>query len=318
MELIEPFEGLRGQGAAIALLQAAMLKHHIAPAYLFAGPSGVGRARAALGFGQLLLSQGQATPQQERTHRKVRDRNHPDLLWVEPTYQHQGQRFTVAQAAQHGVSRKTPPQIRVEQIRELTEFLAQPPLESPRCVVVIEAAQTMAEAAANALLKTLEEPGRATIILIAPNAESLLSTLVSRCQLIPFYRLAQAELIEVLQKLDVAPEILTNEVLMAIAQGSPGEALRAGQIFQEIPESILTAVQAWPRSPYAALMLAKTITKELELDQQLWLLDYLQFQDWQSHRQAIHLEQLESAQRRLRRFAQPRLVWDCLFLSRYL
>lgn len=318
MQLADPFAGLKGQGAAIALLEAAIAKHRIAPAYLFAGPSGVGRARAALGFSQLLLSQAQDPDKQERTRQKVQARNHPDLLWVEPTYQHQGQRFTVAQAAQQGISRKAPPQIRVEQIREITEFLAQPPLEASRCVVVIESAQTMAEAAANALLKTLEEPGRATLLLIAPNPESLLSTLVSRCQTIPFYRLAQAELMEVLRQLDVAPHILANEVLMAIAQGSPGEAIRAGQIFQELPETILTAVQAWPNSPYDALMLAKTITKELELDQQIWLLDYLQFQDWQHHRQARHLERLEEAKHRLRRFAQPRLVWDCLLLSRHL
>ncbi len=73
----------------------------------------------------------------------------------------------------------------IEQIREITNFLSRPPLESSRSVVVIEQADTMTESAANALLKTLEEPGKATLILIAPSPSSLLPTLVSRCQHIP-------------------------------------------------------------------------------------------------------------------------------------
>lgn len=67
-------------------------------------------------------------------------------------------------------------------------------------MVVIEQAEAMAESAANALLKTLEEPGRATLILIAPSPESILPTLVSRCQKIPFYRLDSSSLTQVLTR----------------------------------------------------------------------------------------------------------------------
>ena len=56
----------------------------------------------------------------------------------------------------------------------------------------------MAESPANALLKTLEEPGKATLILIAPDPNSLLTTLVSRCQKIQFYPLSQADLSTIL------------------------------------------------------------------------------------------------------------------------
>lgn len=311
-----PFTGLKGQAAAIALLEAAIARDRIAPAYLFAGPPGIGRTQAAQGFSQLLLSQGHAPEQLPRIHHNVRTRNHPDFLWVEPTYQHQGKRVTVREAAELGISRKTPPQIRVEQIRELTEFLAQPPLEAQRCVVVIEDAQTMAEAAANALLKTLEEPGRATLILIAPSPERLLSTLVSRCQCIPFYRLSQADVLAVLQD-QAPPELLTDATLMAIAQGSPGEALRAWREFQEIPTDILQPLLAGPKRPQDALMLAKAIAKDLELESQLWLLDYLQFHHWQHQGQPSQLKQFEQAKRSLRSFAQPRLVWDCLLLDRF-
>ncbi len=57
-------------------------------------------------------------------------------------------------------------------------------------MVVIEDAETMAEPAANGLLKTLEEPGKATLILIAPSPEALLPTLVSRCSAFPSVALA--------------------------------------------------------------------------------------------------------------------------------
>lgn len=89
------------------------------------------------------------------------------MLWIAPTYSHQGKLLSAAEATAAGVKRKAPPQIRIEQIREISQFLSRPPLLGDRAVIVIEQAQTMVEGAANALLKTLEEPGKATIIPIA-------------------------------------------------------------------------------------------------------------------------------------------------------
>jgi DNA polymerase-3 subunit delta' len=61
------------------------------------------------------------------------------------------------------MSRRTPPQLRLEQIRGVSRALARQPVESTRGMVVIESAEAMAEAAANALLKTLEEPGHGLV-----------------------------------------------------------------------------------------------------------------------------------------------------------
>ncbi len=184
------FEQLVGQPQVVALLEAAIARDRVAPAYLFAGATGVGKALAAVCFLQILLG--------ETTERRIAQRNHPDLLWVEPTYLDKGKRLTAAAAEVAGVKKRAAPIVRLEQIREVTQFLSRPPLEADRSVVVIEAAESMPEAAANALLKTLEEPGPATIILLAPNVEMLLPTLVSRCQRIPFYRLALAAMTQVL------------------------------------------------------------------------------------------------------------------------
>ncbi|NEO25983.1 MAG: DNA polymerase III subunit delta', partial [Kamptonema sp. SIO4C4] len=190
---MSPFDTLIGHQTSIELLEQAVAKDRIAPAYLFVGSPGIGRRLAAFGFSELLLRQNLPPEQYPRVHKKLAGQNHPDFLWIQPTYTHQGQLLTAQEAAESGLKRKAPPKIRIEQVREIGEFLSRPPLEASRAVVVIEDAHTMAEAAANALLKTLEEPGRATLILISPSADALLPTLVSRCQRIPFYRLAEAE-----------------------------------------------------------------------------------------------------------------------------
>ena len=192
------FQDLIGQPQAIELLQQAIAHNRIAPAYLFAGPSGIGKSLAAKAFAEELLAFNLTTEQQERVKRRFFAGNHPDLLWVSPTYQHQGKLLTAKEAEESGLKRKAPPLIRIEQIREIGQFLSRPPLEASRAVIVLEEAQSMNEGAANALLKTLEEPGKATLILIAPSVDALLPTLVSRCQRIPFYRLSLSAMKEVL------------------------------------------------------------------------------------------------------------------------
>ena len=57
-------------------------------------------------------------------------------------------------------------------------------------MVLIDGVDAMAEKAANALLKTLEEPGNGLLVLISERPERLLSTIRSRCQQIPFFRLS--------------------------------------------------------------------------------------------------------------------------------
>ncbi len=247
---------------------------------------------------------------------RLRQGNHPALLWVQPTYQYQGQRLTPAEAAEKGLKRKAPPVIRLEQIREITEFLSRAPLEAPRNVVILEEAQTMAEAAANALLKTLEEPGQATLILIAPTPESVLPTLVSRCQRIPFYRLDAQSLAVVLTQTG-HQEILPNQAVLSIAAGSAGSAIASYEQLQAIPHELLEDLKKAPASYRKALELAKKIDKDLDTEAQLWLIDYLQQFYWQQWHQPTIIHQLEQARKYLLAYAQPRLVWECLLLSVY-
>jgi len=318
---MSPFAPLIGQPQAVELLTRAVETDRVAPAYLFAGPSGIGRGLAAQCFAELLFSAAPGT-QPTTVQSRIRQRNHPDLLWVEPTYLHQGKRLSAAEAIAAGIKRKTPPLLRLEQVREVARFLARSPLEAPRSLVVIEQAETMAEAPANALLKTLEEPGQATIILIAPGVEALLPTLVSRCQRIPFYRLPTTAMAQVLQQVGQADRLAQPQVL-ALAQGSPGEAIAHGQQLQELPPDLLQAVSQRPRSPQQALALARQIEQNLEPEMQHWLIDYLQQCYWRQECSTLQrgvlnaapLKQLEKARQYLLQNVQPRLVWEVTLLG---
>ncbi|MBW4647017.1 MAG: AAA family ATPase [Goleter apudmare HA4340-LM2] len=312
---LNPFAPLVGQQQAVELLTQAVRQNRLAPAYLFVGPDGVGRSLAARCFIELLFSEVEATNVLS-LHNRLQQGNHPDLLWVQPTYQYQGQRLTAAEAAQKGLKRKAPPVIRLEQIREITQFLGRPPLEAPRNMVVLEQAETMAEGAANALLKTLEEPGKATLILMAPTPDSILPTLVSRCQRIPFHRLDVPSLTQVLVKTE-HQELLQHPAVLSIAAGSPGNAIASYEQLQTIPAQLLQDISKAPSSYRHALELGKTIDQELDTEAQLWLVDYLQHSYWQQWHQPHIIQQLEQARKALLCYAQPRLVWECTFLFIY-
>ncbi|MBF2009237.1 MAG: AAA family ATPase [Chlorogloeopsis fritschii C42_A2020_084] len=309
----DSFAQLIGQPQAVELLTQAVKQNRVAPAYLFVGANGVGRGLAARCFMELLFSNG-LSEAITVIRTKLQKDNHPDVLWVQPTYQYQGQRLTATEAAEKGLKRKAPPVIRLEQIREIAEFLSRLPLEAPRQIVVVEQAETMAEAAANALLKTLEEPGQATLILIAPSPDSILPTLVSRCQRIPFYRLDTAAMTEVLKRIG-HQEILQHQAVLSIAAGSPGEAIAAYQQLQAISPELLQAVTKIPKNYIQALQLARDIDKALDTEAQLWLIDYLQQSYWQQWQQPSIVKQLEQARKSLLCYAQPRLVWECTFLK---
>ncbi|MEY4296919.1 MAG: hypothetical protein RLZZ423_98 [Cyanobacteriota bacterium] len=313
------FAGLLGQPQAVALLSAALAQQRLAPAYLFAGPDGVGRRQAALRFLEGVIA-GPAGAASLR--RRLQEGNHPDLLWVEPTYSDKGQLVPASQAAAAGVSRKAPPQLRLEQVRAVSQFLARRPVEAPRCLVVIEAVEAMAEGAANALLKTLEEPGDGLLILLSAAPDRLLSTIRSRCQTIPFARLSPELLRQVLAAQPEAAPAMAAVLpdppeLLELAAGSPGALLQHRQQWQALPQGLAERCLALGASggPLEALALARDLSEALEVEQQLWLLDWWQLRLWRQRQQAAPLQRLERLRRQLRAYVQPRLAWEVALLE---
>ena len=311
------FAGLVAQDQAVALLQAALERQRVAPAYLFTGPDGVGRRMAALRFLEGLLGEGQADL---RERRRLEARNHPDLLWVEPTYSHQGKLIVRSAAEEAGVSKRTPPQVRLEQIRDVSRFLARQPLESPRGMVVIEDPEAMAESAANALLKTLEEPGHGLLILLSAAPDRLLSTIRSRCQQISFRRLDPAEMQQVFAHLDAeqrakAASAMALPELLALAGGSPGALLHHAEQWDAVPGGLRDNLASLPTTPADALALARDLTEALSGEQQLWLISWWQHHLWYHQGNTRGLKRLETLRRHLLSFVQPRLAWEVTLLD---
>jgi DNA polymerase III subunit delta' len=309
------FSAIYGHQAAIELLTQAVERQRMAPAYLFYGPAGIGKALVARCWVEMQLCAKLDLPEKIiAAQQKIRQGNHPDVLWVTPTYTHQGKMLSASEAAAAGIKKKAPPQIRIDQIRQITQFLSQPPLIADRAIVVIEQAETMAEGAANALLKTLEEPGSATLILLTDNMAVLLPTLISRCQRIPFRRLSGTDFSGILTGLK-RTDILQDEVLIALAQGSPGQSIELGENLAAIDGEIKAALLRPISNIAVALRLAKKIDKEVDSFSQLALLEYLQFHYWQQHQDARLVGAIETSRRQLLSYVQPRLVWECLLLE---
>ncbi|WP_218082151.1 hypothetical protein [Anthocerotibacter panamensis] len=295
------WEQLLGQPQAVSLLTRAITCARVVHGYLFHGPLGVGKALAARLFAQELLEDDHAQPL--------------DLLWLEPTYRKGERLYTAQQARAEEVSMSSLPQVRLEQVHTAQRFLSRSPNVAPRRVVVIEGAETMGEPAANALLKTLEEPGTGVMVLTAHQGYRVLSTIRSRCQLIPFYRLRE----ELLRAL-VGPEY--PEDLLAMAQGSPGEAQRIYQQYQALPQGLLHSFFPWPHQPLPLMTLAREVDAALDLEAQLWLVDYLQQRLWilvqQGSVTAAVLTHLERLRGQLTRHVQPRLAWEVALIQGHL
>ncbi len=309
------FAELVGQPLAVQLLQAALQRGRLAPAYLFMGPDGVGRRLAAHRFLEGVFTGGSTDG---GLRRRLAQGNLADLLWIEPTYLHQGQLVPVSQAQAQGVSRRSPPQIRLDQVREAGRFLARRPIESPRPLVVIETAEAMPEAAANALLKTLEEPGDGLLILICAAPERLLVTIRSRCQCIPFQPLSPTQIAEVLARQPIAAESAPpqdSQALLALAGGSPGALLDHRREWDRLPEGLAARLQEMPTNPLEALDLAREVSEGLEGDQQLWLLNWWQTWLWHQHHNQRQMARLEVLRKHLVGHVQPRLAWEVTLLE---
>jgi DNA polymerase-3 subunit delta' len=187
---------VRAQDTAVATLRRALATGRVHHAYLFDGPEGVGKERTAFGLAQALVCErrregesaacgecracARAVPR-EGEARPV----HPDVVVLE--------RGLYDPAA---LGRRTPEtqDISIDQVRTLVLARAAfAPHEGRAKVFIVRRAEELSTSAANALLKTLEEPGARThFILLSAMAEGLLPTIRSRAQRVRFGALPDA------------------------------------------------------------------------------------------------------------------------------
>ena len=311
------FENIYGQDLAIEILKSAIAKKHISKAYLFSGPYGVGRKKTAKVFIKSILYK---SFDKENTNRKIESNNHPDLLWIEPSYIVQGKSISQKKARSENLSIKSPPQIRLNQIKEIIEFLGRKPLESERSIVIVEDIERINEAASNALLKTLEDTNTGLFILITQRPEKLLSTIRSRCQIVPFISLNDNQVNRVINKLEVVQEIndIPNErirELIDFSYGSPGRYIRNLQYWLAMSIPLRQKLEIKLNNQIELLKLAKDITDELNIEQQLWFIDFQQNRVWRRDQNSNIVKQLEVLRRQLLNYVQPRLAWEVTLLE---
>ena len=311
------FKDIHGQDLAIQILSSTISKGHISPAYLFSGPEGVGRKKTAKIFIESILDKN---INRESTKRKIENNNHPDLLWIEPSYMVQGKSISQEKAKSENISIKSPSQIRLNQIKEIIEFLSKKPLESERNIVIIEDIEKMNESASNALLKTLEEPNTGLFILITQRPEKLLSTIRSRCQIVPFKRLNDDEVNKIIHKINVIEnihEIPREKIqeLISFSDGSPGRYLTNIQYWLDISSALRQNTEIKLTNKIDVLKLAKDITDELNIEQQLWFINFQQNIMWEKENNSNMVLKLEDLRKQLLTYVQPRLAWEITLLE---
>src|SRR5918993_1314291 len=217
---------------AAAVLGAA-LDGRPAHAYLLHGPAGTGKRTAARDFAAALLARGAGDPESART--RVRRGAHPDLTWVAPSGAHEMLRRDVQET--------------------VVSAAAHTPFESGHRVFVLERADTMNDEAANALLKTLEEPPPyVVLLLLTDNPSQVLPTIASRCQGVRFDPLGAEAVAQRLQSRGVAPEAAAACARLSLGDGekalalglADGPALRAhSEAFARAPLAGRTAGAPW-------------------------------------------------------------------------
>src|SRR5579864_5978176 len=195
---------VRAQPTAVDTLRRALTANRVHHAYLFDGPDGVGKERTALGLAQALVCERRSPGSPDacgacRACARAVPRAgegrplHPDVVVLE--------RGLYDPAA---IGRRTPEtqDLSIDQVRTLVLARAAfPPVEGRAKVFIVRRAEELSQPAANALLKTLEEPGpRTHFVLMSAVANALLATIRSRTQRVRFGLLPD----------DVVTELLTE------------------------------------------------------------------------------------------------------------
>ncbi|MDD2619537.1 MAG: hypothetical protein PHC92_02550 [Syntrophomonadaceae bacterium] len=194
------FSNIVGQNKAISLLKKSIKHNSISHAYLFLGPAGIGKMLTAEAFARSVIQSGDPEAQLY-----FKENLHPDLQII------------------NRLENKS--MIGKEQItKELEPWLGLKPYRTSRRVAIIRDSHLMSQEAANALLKTLEEPPEHALIILVSDDSNLLETIISRCQLLRFFNHNDHEIEKYLLNRQVDPDKARHA--SRLGQGSISLALR--------------------------------------------------------------------------------------------
>jgi DNA polymerase-3 subunit delta' len=239
-----------GQDKAVRMLLGILKRQKVASSYLFCGEAGVGKKAVAVAFAKAVNCLNPRSPgprfsedgpvdacEECESCVKIEAGVHPDFLLVSPE-----ERL-----------------IRIDEIRMIDDALSYKPFEGRKKTVIVDDAETMNISAANAFLKTLEEPPEDSIIILVTSKPDLLpATIRSRCSRINFSPLPTDSCTEVL-----AGKVKDAEKLSLAARlsmGRPGVAL----------SSDLTEERKWFLNLFKAMLLAEKDAWSSRDDMERW------------------------------------------------
>jgi DNA polymerase-3 subunit delta' len=198
-----------GHERAVEALRRDVASDTVPHALLLTGPAGIGKTRLALELAKALNCTGAEPPCQRCLHcRQIESGSHPDVTVVEQL------------EGKHNIG--------IEQIRDLREAASLRPFQGRTKVYIVAGAEALTLNAADALLKTLEEPQpQVKLVLTAMDAEALPTTVVSRCRHLALQSVEASCIAAAL--LERGQEQAPVERLARLAQGNVGWALQAAR-----------------------------------------------------------------------------------------
>ena len=185
--MADVFDQIFGQPRVRDFLRASVSADRVTHAYLFTGPCGSNKTQSAYALAAAILCDQKGCGTCEVCNR-VKARKHPDVRYFAP----------------EGAGGYL-----VEQIREIVADTALAPIQSHAKVYIIDRVDLLGSAAANAFLKTLEEPPEdVVLVLLGRTRESVLPTVVSRCSVVPFRHIPASEAAGILsRRTGASPEL---------------------------------------------------------------------------------------------------------------
>ena len=282
--------------------------------YIFYGPEGIGKKPTSIKFIQDIFKLYESNLNIEQ---KVKANNHPDFLLIEPTYLVKGKQIN---RSEYEPTKNNKASIRIDQIRNIKNFLSQKSLESEKKIVLIVDAHLLNEAASNCLLKTLEEPSNGIFILLTSRINILLDTIISRCQLVRFKSFSNKVLKDFVkdnleQEIFDMDKELDFHYLIYSANGSPGKILENIQIWTRIPKEIKNNLHFPLHDNLKIFEISKLISEQLEIQEQIFLINVIQNKWWDETKNSNIIKNLEDLKSHINKYIQPRLAWEVILLK---
>ncbi|MDC2991166.1 DNA polymerase III subunit delta' [Prochlorococcus sp. AH-736-F23] len=296
-------------------LQRIVQKKSYSNGYIFCGAEGLGKKQTALQFIKEVFKH---SAQNGNIEESFVNNNHPDFLIIEPSSLVETKRSKSSDLEK--TIKSGSKIIKISQIRNIKTFLGQKSINSEKKIVLIIDAHLLNEAASNCLLKTLEEPSNGIFILLTTRLNLLLDTIISRCQIVRFRSFSSEEIKSILKEyLDPSKSNICTKLkfedLVNSANGSPGQLLKNIEIWNELSDEIKDKLDFPLRNNIEILEISKYISEQLESDQQIYLVNFIQIIWWRKTKNINLIKKLENLKSHLRNNIQPRLAWEITFLK---